>query len=347
MSGDIPQDRRELYDSAISFLNDPSITSAPLSQKIEFLQGKGLTEDEIQLALKEASTDTRGASYKHVGEPTRENDSAIAGNAGTSTNNFRYEAVPPAIPNRDWKDYFIMATASVGLFYGVYEITKRYVIPQLLPEAKSKLEQDKEMILEQFDKVEKILSQIEQEHEEYKTKEEAKLDDLDKTILQLQTTLDETAKLKRNMESEFSSIKMEFSGMQNSIDSFTRKAGNEKELEKVQEEIQSLKNLIKSSFNEGSAASVANGGSNLSPSSTGMIPGADSIPSAAEILASMDLKKNTSSPATSSVANGSEAKNVPAWKKAREENGSKAGTPSSSIPEWQKSMNTGNSYESN
>ncbi|CAG99440.1 Pex14p [Kluyveromyces lactis] len=342
MSGEIPQDRRELYDSAISFLKDPNVVSAPLTQKIEFLQGKGLTQDEIQLALKDATGGSKDES-----KPVVNSDNTVS--RESSNSHFHYEAVPPAIPNRDWKDYFIMATASVGLFYGVYQLTKRYIVPQLLPEPKSKLEKDKELILEQFDKVEKLLSQIEQEHEEFKTKEENKLEELDRTIIQLQSTLDDTTKLKQHMESEFSSIKTEFNNMQNSIDSFTKKAGNEKELEKVQEELQSLKSLIKSSFNPASAMNNGNTGGNslISPNSTGMIPGADSIPSAADILANMDLQKKSASPPAGSLTNGTDTKAVPAWKKAREENGSKSATPTSSIPEWQKTMNTGNSYESN
>ncbi|KAL2707984.1 Peroxin-14 [Kluyveromyces marxianus] len=350
MTENVSEDRKELYDSAIAFLRDPNVASAPLAKKIEFLEGKGLTQDEIEKAIKEASSSSVTETETSSKSQTEASSNGSTGRPSSTV----YEAVPPAIPNRDWRDYFIMATASAGLFYGVYQITKRYILPQILPESKSKLEQDKELIMEQFDKVEKLLSQIEQEHEEYKQKEEAKLDDVDRTILQLQNTLDETAMLKQRMEAEFTAIKKEFNNMQSSIDTFVRSAGNDQELKKLQDEIQSLKNLIKSSLGTtggpGGPGVPGSLSQTVSPNSTGFIPGADSIPSAADILANMELGK-TKAKSKSPEAPGPEpasAAQVPAWKKAREENMSKSSVASNSaIPEWQRAMNTGNSYESN
>lgn len=341
MSGEIPQNRKELYVSALGFLKDPSVATAPLTQKIEFLQGKGLTEEEIQLALKEA---TGALPTQSSSSDSASNAASSSGSVEQNTDNIRYEAVPPAIPNRDWKDYFIMATASVGLFYGVYELTKRYIIPQLVPESKAKLEQDKELIMEQFDKVEKLLTQIEQEHDQFKTKEESKLQELDSTIVQLQTALEETTKIKQHIENEFSALKSEFTNMQNAIDSFTKDNESGKDISKINEELQSLKNLIKNTYSAASQSnSSPNGALAISPMATGPVPGADAIPSAADILANMEFGKKTSPKQTSPAADDLK---VPAWKKAREENSS-INSPASNIPEWQRAMNTGNSYESN
>lgn len=40
-----------------------------------------------------------------------------------------------------------MATATAGLLYGAYEVTRRYVIPNILPEAKSKLKGTKKKLM--------------------------------------------------------------------------------------------------------------------------------------------------------------------------------------------------------
>lgn len=43
--------RFELLSSAINFLKDPQVQSAPLSKRLAFLEGKGLTSEEIDLAI--------------------------------------------------------------------------------------------------------------------------------------------------------------------------------------------------------------------------------------------------------------------------------------------------------
>ena len=43
--------RTELITTALNFLNDPQVKSAPLSKRLAFLEGKGLTQEEIDLAI--------------------------------------------------------------------------------------------------------------------------------------------------------------------------------------------------------------------------------------------------------------------------------------------------------
>lgn len=333
MSGEIPQDRKELYESAISFLKDSAVSSAPLAQKIEFLQGKGLTQEEIQQALKESSENY----VVDNGRPSPSNSEHVRVQKHELP---RYEAIPPPLPNRDWKDYFIMATASVGLFYGAYQLTKRYIIPQFLPEPQSKLEQDKELVNEQFDKVEKLLFQIEQEHSQSIKKEESKFEELDKVLIELQSVLDENLRAKQRFETELNLLKVEFNNIQSSVDKLMKTNNSQKEFMKLNDELKSLKNLIKTStlsISSQNNSEQGDGKSKISPMSTGPVPGVNAIPSAADILAKMDLNNTSRSPSTDT--------NTPAWKKAREETTSTTSS-SSTIPEWQKTMNAGASHES-
>lgn len=303
----VKDDRKDLFQSAVSFLGDASVKEAPLTKKIEFLQSKGLTQEEVELALREAQ---EKSNDKHSGSTFREL-------SGARHDEPIYEAMPPPIPRRDWKDYFVMATATAGLLYGVYELTRRYVIPNLLPDSKSKLEQDKEEIQSYFDKVDKVLNAIEEEQEKSRARDDEKLEELEATIYQLQTCLEKTAKTRDKMEDEFKMLKLEVINLQSTIDKHILNRENVRELEKVNNELSSLKNLINSTMSGN--ANGQDGRGHKSPLSKNAIPGADAIPSAADILTKLNLDKR---------------EGTPAWKKAREES---LGSAESSIPEWQKS----------
>ncbi|QLQ77992.1 hypothetical protein HG537_0A02390 [Torulaspora globosa] len=300
----VKDDRKELLQSAVSFLGDASVKEAPLTKKVEFLQSKGLTQEEVELALREAQE-------KSIGKPRGSSYRELSGNRDDET---IYEAIPPPIPRRDWKDYFVMATATAGLVYGVYELTRRYVIPNLLPESKNKLEQDKEEIQSYFDKVDKVLNAIEEEQERSRARDDEKLEELESTIYQLQTSLEKTNKMRDKMEDEFKMLKLEIINLQSTIDKQILNKENVRELEKVNNELSSLKNLINSTMSENGS-----GHGHKSPLSKNAIPGADTIPTAADILTKLNLDKK---------------EGTPAWKKAREES---LGSAGSSIPEWQKS----------
>lgn len=316
----VKQDRKQLFDSAVSFLNDSSVKDAPLTKKVEFLQSKGLSQEEVELALRH-SQHNEESSKTDIGDQIETNINQSNQNSG-----YLYEAVRPPLPHRDWKDYFIMASVTAGLFYGVYEVTKRYVIPNILPDSKSKLEKDKEEIQAQFSRVDKVLDAIEQEQEEFRSRDEEKLAELDTTIGQLKVCLDQTTRTREKMEDDFRMLKSEMTNLQNSIDKFIIKKDNNRELERISNELISLKNLMKSSgFAEGSQeSSFESLGRNKSPLPNNIVPSADSIPSAADILSKLNMNKK----------DGEIEPNEPAWKKSREES---LGPITNSIPEWQKS----------
>ncbi|QLG72466.1 hypothetical protein HG535_0D01740 [Zygotorulaspora mrakii] len=312
----VQKDRKQLLESAVSFLSDPSIKNAPLTKKVEFLQTKGLSQEEVEAALRQSQDQSKP---ENLADNTQ-------WSAVPTRNDYVYEAVPPPLPRRDWKDYFIMASVSAGLIYGVYEFTKRYVVPNILPESKSKLEQDKKEIQDQFSRVDKVLDAIEQEQEAFRVRDQEKLAELDVTLGQLKKCLEYTTRTREKMEDDFRMLKLEMTNLQNSIDKFIIKKDNSAALEKINSELNSLKSLIKNSgFAEGSHGSSAESlGRNKSPIPNNAVPSADSIPSAADILAKLNMNKKDKSIDS----------NEPAWKKAREES---LGSSTYSIPEWQKS----------
>ncbi|SCV05364.1 LANO_0H05864g1_1 [Lachancea nothofagi CBS 11611] len=294
-------DRLELYKSAIAFLNDESVSDAPLSKKIEFLQSKGLTQEEIDKALKEAESNHVVDYNTNKAEREFKNEKSA-----------QYEAVPPPLPQRDWKDYFVMATASAGLCYGVYQLAKRYVIPNLLPESHAKLEQDKQEIMQQFDRMEQLLQTIESEHSSYVKKENEKFQDVDQVVVELQGALESTSRTREKLEDDVRIMRLEIEGLQKSLDTFITENSDSPAIRRLNDEILSLKTLFKSS-------DLLKVPSTPSDHIKSPVPGAEAIPSASEILSKMNIPKKNDS-------------EVPAWKKSRDKS-----INDKSIPEWQKS----------
>lgn len=332
----VDQDRKELFDSAVAFLGDPGIKDAPLTKKIEFLKSKGLSEEEVELALQEAKGQGQGQGQ---GQSAESGDNMVRARGGRE---YMYEAVPPPLPRRDWKDYFIMATATAGLLYGAYEVTRRYVIPNLLPESTSKLERDKEEIKQEFEKVDKVLMAIQGEQNEFKEKEQEKLGELDEVISELKTALKDTTHTKEKMEDDFRLLKLEITSLQNSIDKFMTDNSSVREIETLTREVQSLKNLINvAKGNNNNEAPVPK--KSLSP---GRLPGVDAIPSAADILAKMNLgtdskvedSQTTEKPIKKSQDNMIDSSEfIPEWQRAS------SSSPKDGIPEWQKSKDKSSS----
>ena len=363
--------KSDLIQSAITFLNDDSVKDAPLTKKIEFLQTKGLNQQEIEFALSEAKKPENQCDNS---EANSTNDSSTTSqqirNNNLEESSYVYETLPPPLPQRDWKDYFVMATVTAGLVYGIVEVTKRYVIPNILPESKSKLEQDKDEIKNQFDKIDQVLNAIEKEHNEFKEQEQKKLDELDATIEQLETSLDDSRRAREKMDDDFRLLKLEMATLQSSLEKFITTNNGAKELDTINQELISLKNLIKNSsiFNQNTqnnnTANTRNGSNESGntennatendlfndplPTNEG-VPGIDSIPTASELLAKFNKKEPIESPTSNKeyIINDNDTDaHVPAWKAAREKtlqsmqnsNDSSRQNSNNEIPEWQRML---------
>src|SRR5436190_12448505 len=118
--------REDLINSAVSFLQEPSVASAPLDKKIAFLQSKNLTQEEIDISLARAgnpspvSATTANPSAASIppspytyarGPPPLPGYGAYPG--------YWPPPPPPEVPRRDWRDWFIMATVMGGVGYGL------------------------------------------------------------------------------------------------------------------------------------------------------------------------------------------------------------------------------------
>ncbi|KAF5390175.1 hypothetical protein D9757_002862 [Collybiopsis confluens] len=155
-------DREELVRNAVAFLADPKSQASPLTQRIQFLEAKGLTPPEIDLAIQHATNQSAAAS-PYVG---------------------RY---PPAFGNPyaarqwDWRDYFITAVVSGTVLYGAVSLFKKYLSPHLRPPDSTVYEDDRDALTAQFDAAEALLKEIQSETVAVKQAVEEQKEKVDKT----------------------------------------------------------------------------------------------------------------------------------------------------------------------
>ena len=159
------------------------------------MESKGLNQEEIEEALKRANDNSTTTSS------SSSSSSVASSNLSNATSSPSYQSqqqqqvysqppidyynvVPPPspVPEKSWKDYFIMATATAGVTYGLYQVVTRYLIPSIIPPSQSSIDKDKETINEEFMKIDKILDQLTFEQEEIKHANETKLSEIDTVI---------------------------------------------------------------------------------------------------------------------------------------------------------------------
>ena len=104
-----------MLKSAVSFLSDPKVQSAPLAKKVAFLESKGLTAEEIEEAMSRANGKTTEAA------------TVVAPGAVAYPGGGVVMQAPPPVPARasyDWRDVFIAAVMAGGVGYGVWHLAK-------------------------------------------------------------------------------------------------------------------------------------------------------------------------------------------------------------------------------
>jgi peroxin-14 len=113
--------REELITSAISFLSDPKVQSAPLAKKVSFLESKGMTSEEIEEAMARVNGKSSGGAVATTTTTTNmPQGMMVQQQPGMAM-------APPPLPPRpsyDWRDIFIAAVLAGGVGYGVWTLAK-------------------------------------------------------------------------------------------------------------------------------------------------------------------------------------------------------------------------------
>ncbi|KAJ8469443.1 hypothetical protein ONZ45_g16888 [Pleurotus djamor] len=167
--------REELLRNAVAFLSDPKSQSSSLAQRIQFLEAKGLTPSEIDMAMKQASSNQTVPTHA----------------AGLPVYGPHYAPVPPPRPTWDWRDYFITAVVSGTIMYGAAAVLRKYLLPHLQPPSSTAYEGDRDALTAQFDAAEQLLKEIQSETAAVRTAVEKQQEEIDTTTKEVNAMVKE------------------------------------------------------------------------------------------------------------------------------------------------------------
>ncbi|KAK1842895.1 peroxisomal membrane anchor protein [Colletotrichum chrysophilum] len=240
-------------------LQDPSVASSSIDNRVAFLRTKNLTQEEIDAALARV-----GAQPAPTAAPT---PMPVAQQQPPQQYYQSYPPQyaawqpPPPPPKRDWRDWFIMATVVGGVGYGAYALAKRYVYPMIAPPTPEKLEQDKKSIEEQFDKAFGLVEQLAKDTEALKEAEKERTEKLDTALTELESVVKELRSANARRESEAQRIKDDVQVLKASIPKAmeTQKDTTDNRLKEVNSELTSLKTLITQRMSAAASPPSTNG----------------------------------------------------------------------------------------
>ncbi|CAL8254450.1 unnamed protein product [Arctogadus glacialis] len=102
--------REALITTAAKFLQNPKVRQSPLATRRVFLKKKGLTDEEVELAILRSGSTDEVLALSPLGAP-------------------QILPVTHIPPGYRWRDYSTMAVIMVGVAFGLQHLYKRYVVP--------------------------------------------------------------------------------------------------------------------------------------------------------------------------------------------------------------------------
>lgn len=290
-----------------------------------FLRSKNLTQEEIDVSLArvglapgtQAPSPNYQAQYR---QPPQQ--------YGAYPQQY-WQPPPPEVPQRDWRDWFIMATMVGGVGYGLYWTARRYVAPLIAPPTPPQLEQDKASMDASFDKAFALLDQLATDTQELKESEKARTERLDAALSEVETVIGRMKEANQSRELEAKRVARELEDIKDQI---PRAIEKEKEttdnkLKDLISEVKSLKTLVGNrmgapqrttpSFTSANLPPVVNPVANAGPDTNGKNGVAND--------SADDSADQTEKPTTNGVSQSSTTSHgrltggraeIPAWQKA-------------------------------
>lgn len=318
----------------MTVLQDPSVATAPLEQRISFLRSKNLTQEEIDVSLARVG---QGPAPQASGPPAnyqsqyRQQPQQYGGYQQQPY----WAQPPPEVPRRDWRDWFIMATMAGGVGYAMYWTAKRYVLPIISPPTAPQLEQDKASIDQSFDKAFALLDQLATDTQELKESEKLRSERLDQALADVESVVTKMKEANENRELETKRMAREIADIKEQI---PRAIGKEKEttdgrLKDLATEMKSLKTLVGNRMSTPAPARPSFSSQTPAPVMNGVVGGSSTT-------ASATTPAPASTPQTNGLTNGSneDGKDVSNLLSERPSSTGPYGrvmTGKASIPSWQ------------
>ncbi|KAF2425301.1 hypothetical protein EJ08DRAFT_638669 [Tothia fuscella] len=339
--------REDLINSAVTFLQDPSVAQAPLDKKIAFLQSKNLTPEEVDVALSRVG-DPPASSIAGPPQsyPYRQPAPSQAG-YGAYPGAYWPQQPPPELPKRDWRDWFIMATVMGGVGYGIYFTAKRYIVPLIAPPTPPQIIQDKTSIDESFEKAFALLDQLNTDTAALKAAEESRTTRLDTTLGELESVLSSLKDSDRKREEDARRNAEDIRGLRDLIPKAldAQKEVSDSRLKELGTELKSLKTLVGNRMSSSTPAPItqhktAGSGSGIgyTPSSSAAIQNGASAGSPPPVAQNLDT--NGGGPVSGPQASTVESPNTSASSSDHPQSSASSvsgrfGSGKATIPAWQ------------
>ncbi|XP_029434996.1 peroxisomal membrane protein PEX14 isoform X2 [Rhinatrema bivittatum] len=112
--------REQLISTAVKFLQNPRVNQSPLATRKVFLKKKGLTDEEIEIALQQSGT-------------------AIDDSQSSGPPAHMVPIQPPHLITQPyhsggsrWRDYGALAIIMTGIAFGFHQLYKKYLLPLIM-----------------------------------------------------------------------------------------------------------------------------------------------------------------------------------------------------------------------
>ncbi|KAI9051258.1 hypothetical protein LZ554_005359 [Drepanopeziza brunnea f. sp. 'monogermtubi'] len=334
--------REDIVASAVTFLQDPSVAGSPIENRVAFLKSKNLTQEEIDTALARAGGETAPANYSNY--PPQQQGMRQPQPVYGAYQQPTWPQAPPEVPKRDWRDWFIMATVTGGVGYGLYFVAKRYIYPLIAPPTPPQLEQDKQAIDDSFEKAFSLLDQLAKDTEILKSSEQARTERLDAAMTEVEQVISELKVASKRREEESRRMGDEVRGLKDLIPRAIdgQKENTDTRLKELNTELKSLKTLMGQRMNPTTSSPASSYGRASGLAASNALPSSPALSTAPSTGANGGSTIESTPPKPASVNNGAETESAASITN-RSASLFNSGAPAgrAAIPSWQmKSTNS-------
>lgn len=251
--------RPDMVASAITFLSDPKVQSSSMSQRVSFLESKGLRPNEIDEAIRQTNQSQAGASAGYA--------SYAAGPPAPYYAGAPYGAYPGGPmqaqqQGRDWRDWFIMAVVSGTIGYGVISLAKKYLMPHLQPPNANVLEADLDSLTAKYDEVASQLQALDAQTLAVKQGLDEQKAEVEKSIKEVEECVQTVRDNEKRRDGELDRIRDDVEAIRKELGSLFEKSkqAQTNSLSELQSELKSLKSLLVSRGTVGGQGGGMHGG---------------------------------------------------------------------------------------
>ncbi|KAM8863613.1 peroxisomal membrane protein PEX14 [Spinachia spinachia] len=111
--------REDLITTAVKFLQNPKVRQSPLATRKAFLKKKGLTEEEVELAIQRSGSTEEVLPVSAAGPPHPLHAPQLA-------------LAPHSPAGYRWRDYGSLTIIMVGIAFGFHQLYKKYILPLIM-----------------------------------------------------------------------------------------------------------------------------------------------------------------------------------------------------------------------